>query len=87
MGDRENDNRLTARAISRLLDFQGEEVAEEENPSIREAELPESVEAPKIVHLEFGDPIAAAVAEETSSDDWTEAVGRSKRRMIDLNGS
>jgi len=82
MGDRENDNRLTARAISRLLDFQGQEVAEEEDRSAQEAELPESVQAPKIVHLEFGDPIAAAVAEETSSGDWTEAVGRSKRLMF-----
>ena len=85
MADRENDYTLTAQAISKLLDFQGQESPEEDD-SGQATDLPESVEAPKIVHLEFGDPIAAAVAEETALEEWEQPLGRARRRMFAPRG-
>lgn len=84
MSMQENDETLVRQTISRLLDFHGMEIASE-GESKKPAESDESIQPPAFEHLELGDPIAAAVAEEEfaegSFDDWGESqTGFTPRR-------
>ncbi|MBL7152256.1 MAG: hypothetical protein ISS79_00945 [Phycisphaerae bacterium] len=71
MGDRKKEM-LSAQTISRLLDFQGVDVAKEDG-SEKSSVLPKSVQAPTSEHLDFGDPVPAVGAgevDEEPPDDW-----------------
>jgi len=85
MSDREKDETLVRQTISRLLDFHGMEVAN--NDGSEELSGPaESVKAPALEHLELSDPIAAAVVEEGiaegSLEDWVQPAKHIGRRLF-----
>ena len=71
MGDREKEM-LSAQTISRLLDFQGADVAKEDGPE-QFSVSPESVQAPTSEHFDFGGPVpavGAGKADDEPPDDW-----------------
>ena len=76
MSGREKDETLVRQTISRLLDFQGMEVADGR----------ESFQTPASEYLELSDPVAAAVAEEGFTegvlDDWGEPTAHVRRKFF-----
>ncbi len=75
MDDRRKDDTLVERTISRLLDFQGVEIAKKAGVE-RRPDAPEILQAPKTEHLDFAG--AACVfdsgAEETPHETWVQPV-------------
>jgi len=75
MDDRRKDDTLVERTISRLLDFQGMEIAKKAGVE-RRLEASETLHAPKIEHLDFAG--AARVfdegAEEAPHETWVQPV-------------
>ena len=87
MSDREKDETLVRQTISRLLDFHGQEVAnngDSEEPS----GSAEPVKAPVLEHFHLGlsDPVAAAVAEEGGFEgpleDFVQPAEHRGRRLL-----
>jgi hypothetical protein len=65
MDDRRKDDTLVEQTISRLLDFQGVEIAKKAGVE-RRPEAPETLQAPKMDHLDFAG--AARVFDEGAED-------------------
>ena len=70
------DETLVRQTISRLLDFHGVEIGNQEPVKLPVQQLDGSIRAPSIEHLDMSDPIVAAVADgdfsEGPLDDWGE---------------
>ncbi|MHC4741500.1 MAG: hypothetical protein ACYS8Z_06305 [Planctomycetota bacterium] len=83
MNKGEKDETLVRQTISRLLDFHGMEV-KDQGDTKKPVELDKSIQAPSFEHLEYRDPIAAAVEEEQfaegSYQDWEEPLAKSRSR-------
>ena len=88
MNKSEKDETLVRQTISRLLDFHGMEVTDQ-NDTGKPVELDKSIQAPSFEHLEYSDPIAAAVAEEQfaegSYEDWEQTIGKPRRSYAAAN--
>jgi len=75
MDDRRKDDTLVERTISRLLDFQGVEIAKKAGVE-RRPEASETLQAPKLEHLDFAGaaPVFDDGAEDASQKTWVQPV-------------
>ncbi|MBN2270354.1 MAG: hypothetical protein JXN61_07065 [Sedimentisphaerales bacterium] len=80
MSNREKDETLVRQTVSRLLDFHGVEVAKE---SVRQ-DAAGSLRAPKLEHLELGNPVAVVDEAVTDGmlDDWAQPTEHLRRRLF-----